>query len=306
MMKEGAFNSDAVTVFLAVLDTGSFSAAARQLGRVPSAVSMAIAHLEAELSLELFDRRGREPKPTAQALALEPQARLLASQLQQLNTQALELSQGLEPRLTLVIAPELQATPWVEPLRVLAQEYPLLEIHVITAPQTEALDLLHQGHAQLALVFERPALDGRENFQEVGEETLVAVMARSHPLIRELPEGGRISDQQLNPLRQVLVGSRGDSPSTLDKFPLHSEHYWRVDHPEAALQLVLAELGWAWLPRAFVQPYLNGRMLVEVPIENFTNSETLWIDLVWSRERPLGLAAQRVVALMAEQYRHST
>jgi hypothetical protein len=46
-------------------------------------------------------------------------------------------------------------------------------------------------------------------------------------------------------------------------------------------------------------------MLVEVPIENFTNSETLWIDLVWSRERPLGLGAQRVVALMAEQYRHS-
>ena len=42
-----AFHSDNVQVFLAVLDHGSFSAAARALSRVPSAVSMAIAHLEA-------------------------------------------------------------------------------------------------------------------------------------------------------------------------------------------------------------------------------------------------------------------
>ena len=46
-----AFNSDNVQVFLTVLDHGSFSAAARALSRVPSAVSMTIAHLEAELDV---------------------------------------------------------------------------------------------------------------------------------------------------------------------------------------------------------------------------------------------------------------
>ena len=39
---------------------------------------MTIAHLEAELAVQLFDRSGREPRPTAAARALEPQARLLA------------------------------------------------------------------------------------------------------------------------------------------------------------------------------------------------------------------------------------
>ncbi|MFS2052839.1 LysR family transcriptional regulator, partial [Variovorax sp. CT11-76] len=62
-----SFSSDSVEVFLAVIDHGSFSAAARALRRVPSAVSMAIAHLEAELDLQLFDRKGREPRPTAAA-----------------------------------------------------------------------------------------------------------------------------------------------------------------------------------------------------------------------------------------------
>ncbi|WP_039918485.1 LysR family transcriptional regulator [Cellvibrio mixtus] len=303
----GVFNSEMVAVFLAVMDTGSFSAAARQLGRVPSAISMAIANLEAELALELFDRSGREPKPTAQALALEPQARLLVAQLQQLNTQALELSQGLETRLTLVIAPELQSTQWVRPLQVLAREYPSLEVQVITAPQTDALRLLHDGGAQLALVFQRPAADGRESFQEVGRETLVAVIARQHLLLQELSSQGQLSDTQLRPVRQVMVGSRSqnDVNNPGGPFCITSEHYWRVDHPESALQMVLSGLGWAWLPRTFVQPYINGQMLVELPIANFTNGEELWVDLVWSRERPLGLGAQKFIALMAEQYRQT-
>lgn len=300
----GVFNSETISVFLAVLDSGSFSAAARQLGRVPSAVSMAIANLEAELALELFDRSGREPKPTALARALEPQARLLIGQLQQLNTQALELSQGLEARLTLVIAPELQATAWVEPLCILAQEYPLLEIQIITAPQSDALQLLHSGQAQLALVFERPAADGRENFQEVGQETLIAVIAPQHPLLKQ--SKGAIHHSQLRLQRQILVSSRNNNTHPSDSsnsFHLLADHYWRVDNPDIALQLVLAQQGWAWLPRALVQPYLNGRLLQELPLANLSNGETLWIDLVWSRARPLGLAAQRVVALMAEQYR---
>ncbi|WP_312807840.1 LysR family transcriptional regulator, partial [Comamonas sp.] len=50
------FDSDTIQTLLAVLDHGSFSAAARALGKVPSAVSMQIAQLEAELQMPLFAR----------------------------------------------------------------------------------------------------------------------------------------------------------------------------------------------------------------------------------------------------------
>src|SRR5690606_6677625 len=63
-------NQEQLLMFKTVMETGSFSAAARQLGKVPSAVSMAIANLEIDLNLELFQRIGREPKPTAQAQVL--------------------------------------------------------------------------------------------------------------------------------------------------------------------------------------------------------------------------------------------
>lgn len=92
------FNSDSIGLFLAVIERGSFSAAARALGRVPSAVSMSIGNLEAELGYLLFDRSHREPQPTAMALSLVPHARLIAEQLKQLQVHAVELSLGLESR----------------------------------------------------------------------------------------------------------------------------------------------------------------------------------------------------------------
>ncbi|CAM3886681.1 LysR family transcriptional regulator [Paracidovorax anthurii] len=298
-----AFSSDSVQVFLAVLDHGSFSAAARALSRVPSAVSMTIAHLEAELAVQLFDRAGREPRPTAAARALEPQARLLAAQLRQLNAQALALTQGLEERLTLAIAPELLAGPWSGPLAALAEEHPLLQVEVLAAPQADALALLHAGRAQLALVFERPSLDGREGFQEVGSETLVAVMAPHHPVLAAARAAGGdralLREEHLTTTRQIVVASR-DLAQT-DPRLVFARHHWRTDSHLAALGLIEAGLGWGWQPRALAEPRIAAGTLVEMPFENLSNGVALWVDVVWSKERPLGLGARRFVALIERQ-----
>ena len=302
-----AFTSDSVNLFLAVLDQGSFSAAARALGRVPSAVSMAMGQLEAELDMALFDRAGREPRPTAAARALEPQARLLAAQLQQLNAQALALTQGLEERLTLAIAPELLAAHWSGPLAALAQEFPLLQVEVLAAPQADALALLHAGRAQLALVFERPSIDGREGFQEVGSETLVAVMAPDHPVLLaargaalargEPAHSACLREEHLTTTRQIVVAGR--DLGQIDPRFVYARHHWRTDNHLAALGLIEAGLGWGWQPRALVQPRIAAGSLVEMPFENLSNGVALWVDVVWSKERPLGLGARRFVTQMA-------
>ena len=301
------FSADQVPLFLAVLDAGSFSAAARKLGRVPSAVSMAIAQLEAELELQLFDRSGREPVPSAAARALEPQARLLAEQLQLLNWQAQALHAGLEERLTLAIAPELLATHWSEPLNRLVREFPALPIEVLAAPQADALELLHAGRAHLALVFERPAIDGREGFQEMGRETLVAVMSPQFELWQQAlaeHEQGRttrpqLTVEQLAATRQVLVASR--DPQQTDPRFVFARQLWRTDSHQAALSLIGAGLAWGWLPKGLVESHIGSGALMEIPVLNISNGTTLFVDWVWSKERAQGLAARRFVQLLRER-----
>lgn len=301
------FSADQVPLFLAVLDAGSFSAAARKLERVPSAVSMTIAQLEAELDLQLFDRSGREPVPSAAARALEPQARLLAEQLQLLNWQAQALHAGLEERLTLAIAPELLATHWSEPLNRLVREFPALPIEVLAAPQADALELLHAGRAHLALVFERPAIDGREGFQEMGRETLVAVMSPQFELWQQAlaeHEQGRttrpqLTVEQLAATRQVLVASR--DPQQTDPRFVFARQLWRTDSHQAALSLISAGLAWGWLPKGLVESHIGSGALMEIPVLNISNGTTLFVDWVWSKERAQGLAARRFVQLLRER-----
>lgn len=288
-----AFTSENTAVFLAVLDHGSFSAAARALRRVPSAVSMTIAHLEAELDLSLFDRTGREPKPTAAARALEPGARAAALRLRDLDSHALALHAGLERRLTLGIAPELLSADWSTPLARLAAEYPALEVELRSGPQADLLSQLRAGTVDLALVFERAEADDREQFQEFGQERLIAVVAPGHPMLHS--GAGRPRMEDLIHTRQIAVASRS---GRADPRLILSRDLWRTDSHLATLSLVRAGLGWAFLPRGLAQPLIEAGTMVAITFDNISNELRLWVDLVWRRDRPLGLGARRYVDLI--------
>jgi len=291
-----AFSSDNVQLFLAVIDHGSFSAAARALGRVPSAVSMAVGHLEAELGLELFERGSRQALPTPMARALEPEARQLAGQLRRLQAHALSLHQGMERRLTLVIAPELLSAAWSDPLARLADEFPSLEVEVLSAPQADARRMLHDGTAQLALLYERPQVDEHESFQELGSEVLVAVISPRHPLARE--RNGHFRLEDLVDMRQIAIVSREAHEE--DMRVLVSRKLWRTDSHLATLGMVQAGLGWAFLPRRLVAPMLEDGELIGIDFASMSNQLRLWVDVVWLNERPLGLGAKRLIALMKD------
>lgn len=293
-----AFSSDNITVFLSVLDQGSFSAAARSLGRVPSAVSLVISQLEAELGLTLFDRSSREARPLDAALALEPRARHLASQLRQLEADALSLYHGLERCLRLAIVPELVSGPWTAPMAVLAREFPSLEVEVVSVPQVDAVALLHDGHVDLALLFERERLDERESFEEVGSDLMVKVLA---PSLADLCHvDGSIRLEALLDLRQIVMSSRHDRHT--DSRFIKSRQVWRTDSHLATLGLVQAGLGWALLPRALVQGAISAGTLKEISFDNASKGLRLNVDIVWSRERPLGLGARRYIKLVRDSY----
>ncbi|KMN23463.1 LysR family transcriptional regulator [Pseudomonas helleri] len=291
-----AFTSETLKVFLAVVDSGSFSAAARKLGRVPSAVSMAVSQLEAELDLMLFDRSTRKAIPTPAARALEPQARQVASQLNLLDAHALQLHQGLEQRFIVAMAPELQTGVWSRPLATLAKEFPTLEIEIRSASQSQAIRMLHEGTVQLALVFERPGIDERETFLEAGSQLLVAVVSPDHPAGGE--QKSPLREEELVNTRQIIVAT--DEPTGSDPRVVLSRRVWLSDSYLATLDLVQAGVGWAWLPRPLVQPLIATGALTEVVFDNMASQMRLWVDIVWVKNRPLGLGASRYLALMRE------
>src|SRR5437762_10254074 len=94
---------DQLRALRAVADTGSFSAAARKLGRVQAAVSQSIDRLEAQLGLRLFDRTGRVPRLTAHGEAVVAAAARVETGVEALDELVGSLKAGSERTLPIVV-----------------------------------------------------------------------------------------------------------------------------------------------------------------------------------------------------------
>ncbi|CAH1542768.1 Transcriptional regulator, LysR family [Vibrio rotiferianus] len=73
------FNLQQLETLVMCVECGSFSAAARKLGKAQSAVSTTISNLEIDTGLTIFDRTSRLPNLTAQGERLHAQAISLLS-----------------------------------------------------------------------------------------------------------------------------------------------------------------------------------------------------------------------------------
>ena len=282
-------NQEQLTIFKTVMETGSFSAAARQLGKVPSAVSMSIANLEIDVDMKLFERIGREPVPTAQASSIYEKTQQLLTEMQQWKQHAVALSQGLESSLNIVVVSELIHTQWTDYISLLAQEFPSLQINIFTAPQEDAQQMLGDGQAQLALMFEREELENYEQFVELKLESLVPVAAKDHTLA----QFEQVSFEQILQSRQIVVASRD---KTIKPELLFSKQYWRTDNHHSACSMIIQNLGWGVLPSQMFNE--NPQLIQQLKVLNFldfTPKFEYFIDLVWNREKLMGSAAHFLI-----------
>ena len=278
-------NQEQLIIFKTVIETGSFSAAARQLGKVPSAVSMSIANLEIDLNLLLFHRGGREPVATTQALTLYEKTEQLLIEINQWKQHAFALSEGLESSLNIVVVSELLHVQWTDYISLLEQQFPELQINIFSAPQEDALKMLMNQTAQLALMFEREQLESREQFVELKREALVAVAATDSPLA----QCEQVSYEQILQSRQIAIASRD---RTLKPELLFSKKYWRTDNNHSACTMIMQGLGWGILPVEMLNqnPHIKQKLKI-LNFLDFSPKFEYFVDLVWSRESQLGAAA---------------
>src|SRR5215207_7540235 len=125
MADPGTPTLDQLRVFLAVVEAGSFAGAGRRLRRATSAISYAVANLEAQLGLGLFERSGtRRPRLTEAGQAVLAEARVVDQGVATLRARVKGLLDGLEAELGLAVDVMLPPTRLAEALRAFAAEFP--------------------------------------------------------------------------------------------------------------------------------------------------------------------------------------
>jgi len=148
---------------------GSVAAAAKQLGKTPSAVSQQLRNL-AELSgVTLFERRGRGIRLTPAGERVLPLATRLFDEVETLFRLFGELS-GESTTTLRIAASDYLARPLLVPvLHELAAEGVPIHFEITTAHSEDALARLERGDVELAIVSfsgERPGMETHELFEQ--------------------------------------------------------------------------------------------------------------------------------------------
>ncbi len=230
---------DEIRSFVAVAETGSFSAAARNLKRAQSVVSMHIAGFEAELGYKLFDRT---PKPvlTAQGRELLVGAKRVLVETDRLQNRALTLNDTQTPSIYMGIDLVLEAPVMIDLLRLFAKSFPSVRLQIENISGSEAKWFFTKTAMNLALVFSSdPSLESDEYI--LGHSPLSIVVAKNHPLAAI----DRPTVDDLRRYRQIVVHARDpQSPSPA----VVNTDYWEIDSGLWALGLAARGVGWAILP----------------------------------------------------------
>lgn len=284
----GSLSLDHLRVLVAIAETGSFSATGRRLGRAQSAISQAVAGLEAAQGVLLFDRSGHRPKLTEIGRLLVEQAQIVLASAARFEAVAANTRAGLEPELALAIDPLAPSAPLIESLRALRQVYPDLPVSFSTEGLGGAERRLRQGGAALAICLLLPApADDIAALPLLGVK-LAPVVAPDHPLALL---GRPATRADLEPHVQLVLSDPVDT--TGPAYGLASARLWRFVDLQRRLDMLLAGFGWCRMPEHLISRHLSDGRLVVLPLaDDLPPPGDLMIYAAMMRDRPLGRAGR--------------
>jgi DNA-binding transcriptional LysR family regulator len=247
-------------VFLAVVEAGSFSAAARALGRAQSAVTYSIQKLEEEAGVELFDRSAYRPTLSEAGQVLLPRAQRIVEDVAAFRSQAKGMAGGLEPEISLVVEAMFPMCLLLQALTDFQARFPTVETRVRVETMGAAVEALLDGHADLGLVINFADRMDELVGSQVTEVELVAVASATHILAGM---NGPLDDDSLSEHLQLVLTDRSDLTRGRDKGVV-GLRTWRLADLGAKHAMLLAGLGWGSMPRHMVAEDLASGRLVEL------------------------------------------
>jgi DNA-binding transcriptional LysR family regulator len=258
----GAPTLDQLRIFLTIVDTGSFAAAARTLNRANSVISYAIANLEAQLGFPLFDREStRKPQLTAAGRSILAEARTVSDGIAGLRAKARGLIRGLEPEVHLVVDVMLPTERLVDALTAFRDEFPTVALRLRVEALGAVTQLVLDGVAGIGIGGPMPGFAAHPAIEpiRVGEVELVAVAAPKHPLAK----AGRNLHAAMREHVQLVLSDRSELTKSVD-FAVVSPRTWRLSDLGAKLLLLRAGIGWGNMPFPIVQEDLDSGSLVRL------------------------------------------
>jgi molybdate transport repressor ModE-like protein len=251
---------DALAMLQAIEHAGSFAAAARALGVVPSALTYRVRQIEDALDVLLYDRSSRQARLTAAGAELLREGQRLLTEIDAVANRVKRVATGWESQFTVALDGIIHRTTVMElcesffalgaPTRLKLREETL----------SGTLEALTAGQADLAIgVALDPSTSAGVHGKPLGPVSFVYAVAPHHPLAAA-PEP--LTDEMLLRHRAVAVADSAQRGSGLTIGLLAGQDVFTVASMPAKLDAQLRGLGGGFVPECLARPHIEAGHLV--------------------------------------------
>lgn len=283
---------DALVAVDTIARRGSFSAAAKELCRVPSTISYTITKLEEDLGVKIFERFGPRVTLTQAGEELLKEGRYLLKAAGDLESRVCRVASGWEMQLTIAMDSMLAPTGLLPDLDDFYKVADQTRVRLLKEELSGTWETLLDQRADLLVgaAGEGPP-GGGYAAEPIGTLSFVFVVAPSHPLAAVTHALGR---GDLFDHRAVSVADSARTLNTRTVGLLFGQDALTVPDMQTKYRFQLAGIGFGFLPEAWVRADVDGGRLVEKTVVEPKPDETLYMAwrtgddgaaLRWWRER---------------------
>jgi DNA-binding transcriptional LysR family regulator len=202
------FNLDQLRSFLAVIELGNFSAAARQLNLSQPAVSIQIRELESRVGLRLIERLGKRAFPTAAGTDLATHARRIQAEVEQADLTMHRHRDGYLGKVRIGSGAATLTYLLPPVLRRLRDSHPNIEVSVVTGTTSGIVEQLLANRLDLGVVT-LPAQHPLIEITPINTKQLVAILPGDRPNLPDRPRPADLADMPL------VIEERGSNLTAL-------------------------------------------------------------------------------------------
>jgi DNA-binding transcriptional LysR family regulator len=302
---------DALTMMDVIARTGSFAAAARELGKVPSSLTYSVRQLEDALDVLLFDRRSRQARLTAAGEELLNEGRRLLEQMDAVANRVKRVATGWETQLSIAVDGVLSRLTMLElceafyaldPQACVSHGGPAVplggpgtRLRLRTEVLAGTWEALTSGQADLAIGIATERTAPGIQMKELGPLAFVFAVAPHHPLASATAP---ITDAELVRHRAVAVADSAQRLTPLTVNLLPGQDVLTVSSMQLKIEAQLRCMGCGFVPEPMVREHIAAGRLVAKAVQRETRLPNLgyaWRTPVASapgaaRKPQLGLA----------------
>lgn len=275
---------DALDLLQTVARAGSFAAAARELGLVPSAVTYRVRQVEDALDALLFDRASRQARLTPAGAELLREGERLLGEIDAVANRVRRVATGWESQLTIAVDVIVSCGTMMELSQAFFEVAPQTRLRLRDESLSGTLQAVVSGGADLALgVSLEPGNTLGLQSRVLGEVPFVFVVAPHHP-IAALPEP--LGDEVLLQHRAVAVADSVQRGQPLTMGLLAGQDVFTVPTMRTKLDAQLRGIGIGFLPEPMARPFLETGRLVAKRVRRPTRLARM--SYAWRESGPLG------------------